>query len=169
MKANLIATSCIALVFGLASVANAQLRAGSPEEAAYNKIDAEKNTDAKLALLLDFEKQFPTSNPKVLSMIFLMAMDIYAAKDNKPKIAEYGDKAITKDPENVSALLRVSRHYIVEKTNLPKAAEHAQKAKDVIAKMRSEPTPLNTTEQQWKSWLDQNDTAARQYYDSAKQ
>jgi hypothetical protein len=168
MKAKLIATSCIALVFGLAPVANAQLRAGSPEETAYNKIDAEKNPDAKLNLLLDFEKQFSTSNPKILSMIFLMAMDIYSQKDNKPKIAEYGDKAITKDPENVSALLRVSRLYIVEGTNLPKAAEHAQKAKDVIAKLRTEPTPMNTTEQQWKAWLDSNDTAARQYFDSAK-
>jgi hypothetical protein len=167
MKAKLIATSCIALVFGLASVANAQLRAGSPEEAAYNKIEAEKTPDAKLALLLDFEKQFPTSNPKVLSMIFLMAMDIYATKDDKAKIAEYGDKAIAKDPENISALLRVSRNYIVEKTNLPKAAEHAQKAKEIIARMRSEPTPLNTSEQQWKTWLDQNDTAARQYFESA--
>ena len=169
MKAKLIATSCIALVLGLTTVATAQLRAGSPEEAAYTKIDAEKNDDAKLALLLDFEKQFPTTNSKVLSMIYLMTMDIYSKQDNKAKMAEYGDKAIAKDPENVSALLRVSRIYIVEKTNLPKAAEHAQKAKDVIAKMRTEPTPLNTTEQQWKSWLDQNDVAARQYYDSAKQ
>jgi hypothetical protein len=167
MKAKIIATSCIALVLGLSSGVEAQLRAGSPEETAYNKITAEKNNDAKLALLLDFEKQFPTSNPKILSMIYLMAMDIYAEKDMKEKIAEYGDKAIAKDPENVSALLRVSRNYLVERTNLPKAAEHAQRARDLIVKMRAEPVPFNTNEQQWKSWLDQNETAARQYYTSA--
>ena len=167
MKASVIATLCVALAFGLVPAVNGQLRAGSPEEAAYTKIDAEKNSDSRLALLLEFEKQFSTTNPKVLATIFLMTMDIYSEKDNKPKIAEYGEKAIQKDPENISALLRVSRNFIVEKTNLVKAAEHAQKAKEVIAKMRSEPAPLNQTEQQWKAWLDQNDTAARQYFESA--
>jgi hypothetical protein len=168
MKANIIATSCIALLFGVASGANAQLRAGSPEEAAYMKIEKEQNGDAKLALMLDFEKQFPTTNPKILADVFLRMMDLYATKDDKAKIAEYGDKAIQKDPENISALLRVSRNFILEKTNKEKAREHALKARDIIAKLRAGPAPLNQTEAQWKSWLDQNDTAARQYFEAAQ-
>jgi hypothetical protein len=168
MKANIIATSCMALVFGVVSSANAQLRAGSAEEAAYMKIEAEQNSDAKLALMLEFEKQFSTTNAKVLADVFLRMMDIYAAKDDKEKIAEYGDKAIAKDPENISALLRVSRHYILEKTNKEKAREHAQKARDIITRLRAQPTPLNQTDAQWKAWLDQNETAARQYFDAAQ-
>jgi hypothetical protein len=97
-----------------------------------------------------------------------MAMDIYSEKDNKPKIAEYGDKAISKDPENVSALLRVSRNYATERTNLPKAQEYAEKAKTILATMRTQPTPTGQTEAQWKAWLDANSTSAEQYADYAR-
>src|SRR4030095_10273499 len=153
MKTRVLLTSSIALLFGLTSNVNAQLKAGSPEEAAYTKIEAEKNSDARLALLLDFEKQFANVNPKVLATVFLMAMDIYSEKDNKPKIAEYGDKAIAKDPESVSALLRVSRNYSAERINLAKAVEYAEKAKSLIGNMRSLPAPTGQSDAQWKQWL----------------
>ncbi len=168
MKTRVVLTSCIAVVFGLVSVAGAQLKAGSPEEAAYEKIEAEKNDDAKLALLLDFEKQYSTANQKVMANIFLMAMDIYSNKDNKPKVAEYGDKAIAKDPDNISALLRVSRNYSTERTNLPKAVEYAEKAKGLIAAMRKDPVPLGQTEAQYTAWLDANAAAADQMASYAK-
>ena len=168
MKPRVLLTSSIALLFGLTSIANAQLKAGSPEEAAYSKIEAEKNSDAKLTMLLDFEKQFATVNPKVLATIYLMTMDIYSEKDNKPKIAEYGDKAIAKDPDNVSALLRVSLNYSRERTNVPKALEYAEKAKEVLASMRNQPTPTGQTEAQWKAWLDANAQSAEQYASYAR-
>ena len=162
MKTCVVLTSCIALVLGLSTVANAQLKAGSAEEASYVKIDAEKNADSKLTLLLDFEKTYPSVNSKVLANIFMMAMDICSEKDNKPKIAEYGDKAITKDPDNISALLRVSRNYAAERTNLPKAAEYAEKAKKLIEEMRKDPTPLGQSEADYKKWLDLNAASADQ-------
>src|SRR5688572_23780833 len=168
MKTRVVLTACVAVVFGLASFANAQLKAGSPEEAAYEKIEAEKNADAKLALVLDFEKQYPSVNQKVMANIFLMAMQIYSEKDNKPKIAEYGDKAIAKDPDNVSALLQVSRNYATERTNLPKAVEYAEKAKGIIATMRKDPVPLGQTEEAYKAWLDANAASADQMANYAK-
>jgi hypothetical protein len=168
MKTRVVLTSCIAVVFAFASLADAQLKAGSPEEAAYEKIEAEKNDDAKLAMLLDFEKQYPTVNQKVMSNIFLMAMEVYANKDNKPKVAEYGDKAIAKDPDNVSALLRVSRNYSTERTNLSKAVEYAEKAKSLISTMRKDPVPLGQTEDQYKAWLDANAASADQMASYAK-
>ena len=167
MKTRVV-TFSLALLFGVVSGANAQLRAGSPEEAAYAKIDAEQNHDAKLALLLNFDKEFPEANPRVLATVYLMAMDIYIEKEDKDKTAEYGDKAIAKDPENVSALLRVSLNYARQKTNLPKAVEYAEKAKEIIANMRKQPTPLGQTEQQWKQWLDANAQSADQYATYAK-
>jgi hypothetical protein len=168
MKTRVVLTACVAVVFGLATFANAQLKAGSPEEAAYEKIEAEKNSDAKLALVLDFEKQFASVDKRVMANIFIMAMDIYSAKDNKPKIAEYGDKAIAKDPDNVSALLQVSRNYSTERTNLPKAVEYAEKAKTIIATMRKDPVPLGQTEEQYKAWLDANAASADQMASYAK-
>jgi hypothetical protein len=157
-----------ALLLGLVSVANAQLKAGSPEDEAYQKIEAEKNADAKLALLLDFEKNFPTTNSRTLATIYMMTMDIYSEKNNNAKIAEYGDKAIAKDPDNVSALLRVSRNYSAERTNLAKAFEYAEKAKTLLGGMRSQPAPTGQTDAQWKQWLDANETSAKQYADYAK-
>ena len=168
MKTRVVLTSCFAVVFGLASIANAQLKAGSPEEAAYTKLDAEKNGDAKLTLLLDFEKQFQNVSPKILANIFLMVMDIYSEKDNKAKIAEYGDKAVAKDPQNITALLRVSRNYSVEKTNLPKAIEYAEKAKQVIESMRKDPAPIGQTDEQYKQYLDANAVSAEQLANYAK-
>jgi predicted transcriptional regulator len=151
------------LLFGLVSVANAQLKAGSPEDEAYTKIEAEKNADAKLALLLDFEKKFPNTNNRTLATVYMMAMDIYSEKNEGPKIAEYGDKAITKDPDNVSALLRVSRNYSAERTNLAKAVEYAEKAKKLLGGMRSQPAPTGQTDVQWKQWLDANQSSAEEY------
>lgn len=163
MKTRVVLTGCIALVLGLAPLASAQLKAGSPEEMAYNKIDAEKSSDPKLALLLAFEKDFPQVNPTVMSNIYLMIMDIYSQKDNKAKIAEYGDKAIAKDGKNVSALLRVSLNYSTERTNLPKAVEYAEQAKVIIATMRKDPAPLGQSDDQYKQWLDANASSAEQY------
>ena len=157
-----------ALLFGLDSVANAQLKAGSPEDEAYQKIVAEQSVDAKLALLLDFEKKFPTTNKTTLATVYMMAMDIYSDKKESAKIAEYGDKAIAKDPENVSALLRVSRNYSSERTNLAKVFEYAEKAKTLLGGMRSQPAPTGQTDTQWKQWLDANQTAAEQYASYAK-
>jgi hypothetical protein len=151
------------LLFGLVSVANAQLKAGSPEDEAYTKIEAEKNADAKLALLLDFEKKFPNTNKGTMVTIYMMTMDIYSDKNESAKIAEYGDKAIAKDPENVSALLRVSRNYTVERTNLGKAVEYAEKAKKLLGGMRTQPTPTGQTDAQWKQWLDANQSSAEEY------
>ncbi|HZI50680.1 MAG TPA: hypothetical protein VFE29_02580 [Terriglobia bacterium] len=161
-------TLSLALLFGLVSVSNAQLKAGSPEDDAFKKIEAEKNADARLALLLEFEKQFPNTNGKTLAAVYLMAMDIYSEKDNKPKTAEYGDKAIAKDPDSVSALLRVSRNYSAEKTNLGKAVEYAEKAKTIIGTMRNLPAPTGQSEADWKKWLDDNATSADQYSSYAK-
>ena len=157
-----------ALLLGLVSVANAQLKAGSPEDEAYQKIQAEKDADAKLALLLEFEKKFPSTNKTTLATVYMMAMDIYSDKNITAKIAEYGDKAISKDPENVSALLRVSRNYSAERTNLAKAVEYAEKAKTLLGGMRSQPAPTGQTDAEWKQWLDQNAQSADQYSSYAK-
>ena len=168
MKTHVTLTVSIALIFGLVSVANAQLKAGSPEDEAFKKIEAEKNTDARLALLLDFEKQFSTTNGKTLASVYLMTMDIYSAKNNNAKTSEYGDKAVAKDPDNVSALLRVSRNYSAEKTNLARAVEYAEKAKKLIGNMRSQPAPTGQSDADWKKWLDDNATSADQYAQYAK-
>src|SRR5438034_927568 len=101
MKTKVILTLCVVFVWGLVSNANAQVQAGSPEDKAFQKIDAENNVDAKIALLLDFEKQFPQS--KALREAYLQLIQIYTQKNDQTKIIEFGEKAIKVDPSNLVA------------------------------------------------------------------
>ena len=79
MKTRVILTLCVVFVGGLVSNANAQVIAGSPEDKAFQQIDAESNTDKKISLLQDFEKQFPQS--KTLREVYLELMKIYQEKN----------------------------------------------------------------------------------------
>src|SRR5437762_9661709 len=90
MKTRVILTLCVVFVWGLVSIANAQVVAGSPEDKAFQKIDAESSADAKIALLMDFEKQFPQS--KSLREAYLQLVEIYQQKNDGAKVIEYGEK-----------------------------------------------------------------------------
>ena len=161
MKTKVILTLCV--VFGLAveSRAKAQLVAGSPEDKAFQQIDAERNADSKVALLLEFEKQYPQS--KALRDAYQMLMQIYQEKNDQAKIAEFGEKVLKVEAENLNALLTLSRLYALERPpkNIAKALQYAQKAIDVTARLRSQPPQSGFTEQQWKDYLESTDQAAK--------
>src|SRR5207247_5595232 len=109
MKTKVILTLCVVFVWGLVSTAAAQVIAGSPEDKAFQKIDSENNMDGKIALLQDFEKQFPQS--KSLREAYLQLVQIYQQKNDQPKVIEYCEKAIKLDPGNLVALLTATRAY----------------------------------------------------------
>src|SRR5205823_14080217 len=115
MKTRVILTLCVVFVWGLVSNASAQVQAGSPEDKAFQKIDAEGSTDAKIALLLAFEKEFPQS--KALREAYLQLVQIYQQKNDQAKIIEYGEKTIRLDPSNLVALLTVARAYSMDGKN----------------------------------------------------
>jgi tetratricopeptide (TPR) repeat protein len=163
MKTKVILTMCVVFVWGIVSIANAQVVAGSPEDKAFQKIDAENNADAKVALLLDFEKQFPQS--KALREAYLQLVQIYQQKNDQPKIIEYGEKAIKLDPNNVVALLTVTRAYTMDgrAASLDRAIQYGQKAVDEITKMKSGPPQQGYTDEQWKQYVDSNDQLAKSY------
>ena len=159
MKTRVILTLCIALMLGLVSNVHAQLVAGSPEDKAFQKIDAETNGDAKEALLLDFEKQFPQSN--VMPEVYSMLMGAYQQKNNTAKVNEYGEKIIKVDANNVSARIAVARNYALAKQNLELAIDYAQKAIDILSKMKAGPMPANFTKEQWDAYVAGNEQAAQ--------
>src|SRR5437763_5850337 len=130
MKTKVILTLCVVFVWGLVSNANAQVVAGSPEDKAFQKIDAENNVDAKIPLLVDFEKQFPQS--KALREAYLQLVQIYQQKNDQAKVIEWGEKTIKVDPSNLVALLTVTRAYSLDGKNasLDRAISYAQKAVD---------------------------------------
>ena len=163
MKTRVILTMCVVFVWGLVSSANAQVQAGSPEDKAFQKIDAENNIDAKIALLLAFEKEFPQS--KALREAYLQLVQIYQQKNDQAKIIEYGEKTIRLDPNNLVALLTVARAYSMEGKNasLDRAIQYGQKAVDEIAKLKNSPPQQGYTDEQWRQYIDSNDQLAKSY------
>jgi hypothetical protein len=154
---------CVVFVWGLVSIANAQVQAGSPEDKAFQKIDSESNTEAKIVLLVDFEKQFPQS--KSVREAFLQLMDIYQQKNDQGKIIEYGEKVIKVDGENLTALLTLSRAYSLDgkSASLDRAIQYAQKAVDYLSKLKGQPPQQGYTDDQWRKYVADNDKVARDY------
>src|SRR5947208_14916412 len=133
MKTRVILTLCVVFVWGLVSIANAQVIAGSPEDKAFQKIDAENNVDAKIVLLQDFEKQFGQS--RSIREAYLQLIQIYQQKNDQANVIEYCEKAIKVDPNNLVALLTVTRAYSLDGTpaGLARAHQHRHRAMDDVA------------------------------------
>jgi len=168
MKTRVILTLCVVFVWGLVSNANAQVVAGSPEDKAFQKVDAENNIDSKIALLLDFEKQFPQS--KSIREAYLQLVQIYLQKNDQPKVIEFGEKALKADPSNIDALLAVTRAYSLDgkSASLDRAIQYAQKAIDQLGKMKAQPAQQGKTDEQWKQYIDSNDQLAKTYLSYAQ-
>ena len=163
MKTRVIVTLCVVFVWGLVSIANAQVVAGSPEDKAFQKIDSENSVDGKVGLLLEFEKQFPQS--KSLREAYLQLVQIYQQKNDSANIIEYSEKTIKVDPNNLVALLTVTRAYSLEgkAASLDRAIQYAQKAMDEINKLKSGPPQQGYTDDQWKQYIESNDQLAKSY------
>ena len=163
MKTKVILTMLVVFVWGLVSVAHAQVIAGSPEDKAFQKIDSENNVDTKITLLVDFEKQFSTS--KAVREAYLQLIQIYQQKNDQNKVIEYCEKAIKIDPNNLVALLTATRAYSLDGKNasLDRAIQYGQKAVDEITKMKGQPPQQGYTDQQWKEYIDSNDQLAKSY------
>ncbi|MBI4475474.1 MAG: hypothetical protein HY646_22610 [Acidobacteria bacterium] len=160
MKTKVILTLFVVFILGVASGAYAQLVAGSPEEKAFTRIEGEQNPDARIALLLQFEKDFPQS--RVLPDIYTMLMSIYQDKRDTAKAIDFGERVIKLDGENLTALLAVSRNLAIERKQIDKAIAYAQKAVETVTKLKTQPPPPQyTSEEQWKGYLDSMDQAAK--------
>src|SRR5688572_3765085 len=100
MKLKVVAA--LTLVYALTSlVVQAQVRAGTGEYQLFEQISAEMNPDTKIGLITTFEKEFPQS--KILARVYLMAVDVYRAKQDRGKVNEYGEKALQLEDTNITA------------------------------------------------------------------
>jgi predicted Zn-dependent protease len=168
MKTKVIVTFCVVFVWGLVSFAHAQVVAGSAEDKAFQKIDAENNAESKLTLLLDFEKEFPQS--KALRDAYLQMIEIYQTKNNAPKVIEYSEKILKVDPNNLPALVKATYALAIDgkPASLDRAIQYGQKAVDEIAKLKGGPPQHGYSDAQWKSYIDSNEQAAKYYLDYAR-
>jgi hypothetical protein len=147
------------LVFFSPFAYGVQVAAGGPEDQALQRILAETNAEAKLRALLEFEKQFPGS--KVLTDIYLMFVEVYRQKDDRPKIIEYGEKTLKGDSGNVTAMIILSRNYALEGRDLDRAIALGEQAVERVAKMKSETAPSRYTDEQWQAHVRESESSAR--------
>jgi predicted Zn-dependent protease len=168
MKTKVILMLCLVFILGLVSFANAQVKAGSPEDKAFQKIDAESNSEAKIALLLEFEKQFPQST--ALREALLQLVQLFQDKNDSPKIIEYSEKTLKLDPNNLVALLTATRAYSLEgkAASLDRAIQYGTKAEAEIAKLKTSPPQQGYTDDQWKQYITSNEQLAKNYLSYAR-
>ena len=141
-------------------VVKTQVRAGTPEHRLFEQISAEMNPDTKIELITSFEKEFPQS--KILAKVYLMAVDVYRARQDRGKINEYGEKALQLDDTNITAMMLLARSYAIEAKNLDRAVNLAQRAVDHMETLRKGPLPAGYSATQWKDYLRTNSEAADQ-------
>jgi hypothetical protein len=144
----------------------AQIIAGTPEDKMLRRITAETAPDSKLQMVTDFEKQFPDS--RALTDVYLMAIDVYRQKNDRPRIIEYGEKILKLEATNITALMVVSRNYALDAKNLDRAVQLAQRALDQVGRMKTQPAPASMTDSQWKEYIANTDRAARDIFEYAK-
>jgi hypothetical protein len=159
MKLKVVVT--LVLLCQLATLAaHAQVRAGSREYQLFEQISGEMNADAKIGLIMDFEKEFPQS--KILARVYLMAVDVYRGKQDRGKINEYGEKALQLDDTNITAMMLLARNYAIEAKNLDRASDLARRAIARMDAMLKEPLPSGYSPTQWKDYLRANADSAEQ-------
>ena len=159
----------VASVFALcllSPVAFAQVLAGSPEDKMVRRIAAENVAETKLAIVTEFERQFPRS--RALPEVYMMAIEVYREKNDRANIIEFGEKILKVDDGNVTALMVLARNYAMGGKNLDRAVELAKRAVDRIETMKTQQAPPQLTESQWKEYLARTDGAARGIFDYAK-
>jgi len=154
---------CIVLQIHTAA---AQVIAGTDEDKLFQQIVTASNADAKLQLLVDFDKRFPQS--KVLPDVYLMAIDLYRKKNDRTKILEYGEKTLKVDQNNITAMMALSRNYALEGKNLDRAVQLGEQAVRLIETMKTQSTPPRFTDSQWKTYLQSTEGAAKTILEYAK-
>ncbi len=121
--------------------------------------------DRMITLAVEFVQQFPDSDYKGLA--YRAAMEGYGEKNNVPKMREFGEKALTEDPDDTWVLVRLATVIpmrtrptdLNKKEKLKQAEEYARHALAVIPKM-SKPNP-EMSDAEWKSG--QNDLRGDSY------
>ena len=143
-----------------------QIIAGTAEDKMFQRIIAEANPDAKLQTMTEFEKQFPQS--KALPDVYLMVIDLYREKNDRPKMIEYGEKVLKLDERNVTAMMVLARNYAIQGNNVDRAVLLAQQAVDQVGRMKTEAPPAQYTDAQWKDYLQSTEAAAKNILNYAK-
>jgi len=70
--------------------------------------------------------------------VYQSLLTLLHQRNDRIKIEEVGERALTLIPDNITILLIVSRNYGLQKKNLDRAVQYAQKAVDIADGQKGE-------------------------------
>lgn len=105
-RASFFTLLLIAITAG-AQVATIHIPAGSPEEKALEAVSAEGDTQKRIAMLQDFLKNFSSNQEMVVYGQWQLAQQ-YLDQGDTGKALEFGQKAVTGQPNNLDILVFVA-------------------------------------------------------------
>jgi hypothetical protein len=127
------------------------------ESLLYSRVGKAATSDAKIGILLDWEKQNPKS--PVIGTVYEMLMVEYGKKRDSNRVVEYGEKALKVNPENLQALTTVAHEYALQGRNLERAADYAKRAKATVEKKKTG-APPGVSQREWTAYLNQISASA---------
>ena len=127
------------------------------ESLLYSRVGKAATADAKIAVLLDWEKQSPKS--PVIGTVYEMLMVEFGKKRDGNRVVEYGEKALKVDPENLQALTTVAHEYALQGRNLERSADYAKRAKATVEKKKKS-APAGVSQREWTAYLNQISASA---------
>ena len=127
--------------------------AGTPEDKDLAAIYAAPDGPDKIALLDKFMTDHGTGDLALLGD--QLYAQTYLAQKNYAKVYEYGDKALSLDPDEFSALI-LMMHAADEQGDAPKMYTLGEKVGPMLARYQASPAPAGMSESQWAAQKAQN-------------
>src|ERR1700720_2469597 len=127
--------------------------AGTPEDKDLAAIYAAPDGPDKIALLDKFMADHGTGDLALLSD--QLYAQTYLAQKHYAKVYEYGDKALSLDPDDFSALI-LMMHAADEQGDAQKMYALGEKVGPLLARYQASPAPAGTGEDQWAAQKAQN-------------
>ncbi len=143
---------CLAMFFAVAATARAQIgksvsvEAGTPEDKAISDIYAATDPAQKIALLDKFMADLGKGDLELLGdQLYTSA---YLEQKNYDKALEYGEKALTLDPDSLATAVNMVRA-AEGKGDASKLFAAGERVAAILARYNASPAPEGTSAQAW--------------------
>lgn len=125
----------------------ATVQAGSPEDKALAEINAAADPAQKLALIDKFMADYGQGDMALLG--YQLYITQYAAAKDYDKVFEYGEKALTVDPNNFDLCVILVRA-AEEKNDPAKVFTYGERAGQILTRYKAQPAPAGTEASAWE-------------------
>jgi tetratricopeptide (TPR) repeat protein len=160
------AVSCFVLLAALAAGAQVQtflIPAGTPEDAAIQKISAEADAQKRLALWQGFVTEF-AANPQAAAYGNSQLAQLYGDQGDGAKAMAYGEKALAAQPNNMDVIISMATVAQKMKSN-DKMVEFAVRGGIVFHSIANQPKPEGMAADEFAAKIQADEQPVRPSYE----